>query len=109
NGVRERLNLTLQLDHRYKLLANLMAAAAIRDGLGTAVSASDLRRQAVEYWPEGFASQGLDDVRSLCEELVGLGVFAGDAEDGYRMLSPATVRLFGDIDDIDEELLRASE
>lgn len=108
-GVRERLNLTLELDHRYKLLANLMAAAAVSDGLGAAVTAADLRRQAVDYWPEGFASQGLDDVRSLCDELVGLGVFAGDAELGYRMLSPATVRLFGDPDDIGDELLRASE
>jgi hypothetical protein len=108
-GVRDRLNLTLELDHRYKLLAYLMAAAAVSDGLGTAVTAADLRRQAVEYWPEGFASQGLDDVRSLCDELVGLGVFAGDAEVGYRMLSPATVRLFGDPDDIGDELLRASE
>lgn len=108
-GVRERLNLTLELDHRYKLLANLMAAAAVSDGLGAAVTAADLRRQAVDYWPEGFASQGLDDVRSLCDELVGLGVFAGDAEAGYRMLSPATVRLFGDPDEIGDELLRASE
>jgi hypothetical protein len=108
-GVRDRLFLTLELDHRYKLLAYLLAWRAGIDGLGASTAAADLRRQAVEYWPEGFAGQNLDDVRSLCDELVGLGVFAGDAESGYRMLSPATVRLFGAPEDISDELLSASE
>ncbi|HVM26572.1 MAG TPA: hypothetical protein VM433_02755 [Mycobacteriales bacterium] len=109
DGVRDRLFLTLELDHRYKLLAYLMAWRAANDGLGSAVSAGELRRQAVDYWPEGFASQGTEDVRALCDELVGLGVFAGDAEAGYRMLSPATVRLFGSPEDVEAELLSASE
>lgn len=108
-GVRDRLFLTLELDHRYKLLAYLMAWRALNDGLGAAAFAGDLRLQAIDYWPEGFASQGTDDVRALCDELVGLGVFAGDAEDGYRMLSPATVRLFGTPDEVEAELLSASE
>lgn len=107
-GVRDRLFLTLELDHRYKLLAYLMAWRAVTDGLGAAVSPAELRRQAVEDWPEGFAGQNPDDVRALCDELVGLGVFAGDAEAGYRMLSPATVRLFGPGDEITEELISAS-
>ena len=108
-GVRDRLFLTLELDHRYKLLAYLLAFRAVTEGLGASVSPAELRRQAVEYWPEGFAGQNPDDIRALCDELVGLGVFAGDAEAGYRMLSPATVRLFGSSEDIDDELLSASE
>lgn len=107
-GVRDRLFLTLELDHRYKLLAYLLAWRAISEGLGTAASPAELRRQAVEYWPEGFSGQNPDDVRALCDELVGLGVFAGDAEAGYRMLSPATVRLFGPVEEITEELISAS-
>lgn len=107
-GVRDRLFLTLELDHRYKLLAHLLAWRAVTEDLGTAASPADLRRQAVEYWPEGFSGQNPDDVRTLCDELVGLGVFAGDAEAGYRMLSPATVRLFGPADEIAEELISAS-
>ncbi len=47
-------------------------------------------------------------MRALCDELVGLGVFAGDAESGYRMLSPATVRLFGTLEEVTDELLSAS-
>ncbi|MGI8684420.1 MAG: hypothetical protein ACR2MO_04915 [Acidimicrobiales bacterium] len=107
-GVRDRLFLTLELDHRYKLLAYLLASLAISEGLGVPVSPADLRRQAVEHWPEGFAGQNPDDVRALCDELVGLGVFAGSAEAGYRMLSPATVRLFGSVEEIMEELFSAS-
>lgn len=107
-GVRDRLFLTLELDHRYKLLTYLLASRAVSEGLGVPVSSADLRRQAVEYWPEGFVGQSPDDVRSLCDELVGLGVFAGTAEAGYRMLSPATVRLFGSLEEITDELFSAS-
>lgn len=109
NGVRDRLDLTLRLDHRYKLLANLVAWRALDEGEGGVASASELRTLATEYWPEGFAGTDADDVRALCDELVGLGVFAGDAEAGYRMLSPATIRLFGSVDDIANELMEASE
>jgi len=108
-GVRDRLFLTLELDHRYKLLAYLLAWRARERGLGTAVPPAELRRMANGWWPEGFSSQRTDDVRALCDELVGLGVFAGDAETGYRMLSPGMVRLFGDVEEITEELLSASD
>jgi hypothetical protein len=108
-GVRDRLFLTLELDHRYKLLAYLLAWRANAHGLGTAVPPAELRRMATEWWPEGFSSQRTDDVRALCDEMVGLGVFAGDADTGYRMLSPGMVRVFGDIDEITEELLSASD
>jgi len=108
-GVRDRLFLTLELDHRYKLLAYLLAWRANVRGLGPAVPPAELRHMATEWWPEGFSSQRTDDVRALCDELVGLGVFAGHADTGYRMLSPGMVRLFGDIDEITEELLSASD
>ena len=109
SGVRDRLFLTLNLDHRYKLLAYLVAFRALSDGLGTVASPTELRTLALDYWPDGFSSQRPDDVRALCDELVGLGVFAGDADDGYRMLSPAAVRLFGTADEIESELTTAYE
>ncbi len=108
-GVKERLFLTLNLDHRYKLLAYLVAYQALNEGLGAAASPVELRAQAVYYWPDGFSAQEADDVRALCDELVGLGVFAGDAELGYRMLSPATVRLFGTLEEVTEQLTTAYE
>lgn len=108
-GVRTRLFYTLDLDHRYKLLAYLVAWRAITVGLGLPTSVAELKISAAEYWPEGFAGVDNDDVRSLCDELVGLGVFAGDATAGYRMLSPATVHLFGSEDEIAGQLMEASE
>lgn len=108
-GVKDRLFLTLNLDHRYKLLAYLVAYQAVLKGLGAAASPVELRAQALEYWPDGFSTQDADDVRALCDELVGLGVFAGDADVGYRMLSPATVRLFGTEDEIGDQLASAFE
>jgi BMFP domain-containing protein YqiC len=109
SGVRDRLFLTLNLDHRYKLLAYLVAFRAINDGLGTVASPTELRTLAFDYWPDGFSSQRPDDIRALCDELVGLGVFAGDADSGYRMLSPAAVRLLGTADEIESELTTAYE
>ncbi len=108
-GLRTSLFLTLDLDHRYKLLGYLMAWRADTSGLAEPVAPAELRRMAVEWWPEGFASQRTDDVRALCDELVGLGVFAGDAEGGYRMLSPGLVRVFGDSEEINDELVNASD
>ncbi|MDA8286577.1 MAG: hypothetical protein M0Z42_25510 [Actinomycetota bacterium] len=108
-GVRTRLFYTLDLDHRYKLLAYLVAWRAMTVGLGVPTSVAELKTSAAEYWPEGFAGVDNDDVRSLCDELVGLGVFAGDATVGYRMLSPATVHLFGSEDEIAGQLMEASE
>lgn len=109
HGVRDRLFLTLELDHRYKLLAYLLAWRAATDGLAVAVPPAELRHWAVEWWPDGFASQRVYDVRALCDELVGLGVLAGDAENGYRMLSPGMVRVFGDVDEILDELVNCSD
>ncbi|MHB1518240.1 MAG: hypothetical protein ACYCVN_08220 [Acidimicrobiales bacterium] len=108
-GVRTRLFYTLDLDHRYKLLAYLVAWRAMTVGLGVPTSVVELKTSAAEYWPEGFAGVDNDDVRSLCDELVGLGVFAGDATVGYRMLSPATVHLFGSEDEIAGQLMEASD
>lgn len=109
DGVRDRLFWTLNLDHRYKLLAYLVAYRALTEGLATSASPTELRVQALEFWPDGFTSQRPDDVRALCDELVGLGVFAGDADNGYRMLSPAAVRLFGTDEAIELELMTAHE
>jgi hypothetical protein len=109
DGVSERLFHTLNLDDRYKLLAYMLAERALTDGLAQAVPPTELRRMAISWWPEGFDSEGADDVRNLCEELVGLGIFAGDASGGYRMLSPGTIRVFGDAEKINEELHWASE
>lgn len=106
-GVRDRLFRTLDLDDRYKLLAYLLAWRANTHGLGEPITPAELRRMALDWWPDGFGSQRADDVRALCDELVGLGVFAGDAENGYRMLSPGMVRIIGDIEEITEELIQA--
>ncbi|MBV9661407.1 MAG: hypothetical protein JO337_09640 [Acidimicrobiales bacterium] len=106
-GVRDRLFRTLDLDDRYKLLAYLLAWRASTHGLGEPISPAELRRLALDWWPDGFASQRADDVRALCDELVGLGVFAGDAETGYRTLSPGMVRIIGDVEEITDELIQA--
>lgn len=108
-GVRERLDRTLDLDDRYKLLAYMLAWWANTKGLHQAVPPAELRRMALEWWRDGFASEGVHDVRALCDELVGLGVFAGDSDSGYRMLSPGMVRVIGSNEKIDEELVEASQ
>ena len=73
SGVRNRLFLTLNLDHRYKLLAYLVAFRAINDGLGTVASPTELRNLALEYWPDGFSSQRPDDVQLCAMSSLDLG------------------------------------
>ena len=107
--VRRRLFFTLDLDNRYKMLAYLIAHFALEQGMGSAITLPELRRLAAPSWPEAFGDATIDDIRALADELVGLGVLSGDEAHGYRMLSPATVSLFGTEEEIIEEINNAAE
>lgn len=69
-----------------------MAWRALTEGAGEAASASELRATALEYWPEGFAGQDADDVRALCDELVGVGHQYSDRGRRSSRCSPASER-----------------
>ena len=92
--IKERFELTLDLDPSYKVIAYTMAYLARLQGPAVLVPAGDLRLACAENWPRGFGVMSVDAFRTLCDEMVGLGVLA--TSDGcYRLRSPNVLRLLG--------------
>ncbi|HKS44292.1 MAG TPA: hypothetical protein VJT49_04095 [Amycolatopsis sp.] len=101
--VREAVHLTLNLDSRYKLIALVVALAALEHGADRTVTTGVLRDDCVSWWPAGFTGQGADEFRSLLEEMSGLGVLAA-ADGGWRLRSSNVLRLLGSAQAIEDEL-----
>jgi hypothetical protein len=108
DAFREKYVLTLNLDHRYLVIAYAVAQAAFEHGIDTTLSFSELVGVCRQAWPEGFASCGVDDLRGLVTECVDLGVLATDAG-RYRMRTPMVLRLLGTEEEILEALYSAPE
>lgn len=105
---RDKYVLTLNLDHRYLVIAFTVAFAAHVNDPGTGLSLAELSRQARENWPEGFETSGADDFRALVSECVDLGLLSRDGT-RYRMRTPTVLRLLGTRDEVMETLATASD
>ncbi|MGY1635417.1 hypothetical protein ACI78V_02035 [Geodermatophilus sp. SYSU D00742] len=105
---RDKYVLTLNLDHRYLVVAYAVAAAAHEHGIDYGLSLSELSEECRAYWPAGFASCGADDFRSLVAECVDLGVLAADGG-RYRLRTPSVLRLLGTEEEVLEILLSAPD
>ncbi len=101
--VREAVQLTLNLDSRYKLIALVVALAALEHGADRTLATGELRDECHSWWSAGFTGQGADEFRSLLEEMSGLGVLAA-ADGGWRLRSSNVLRLLGSAQDIEDEL-----
>lgn len=104
---REKYVLTLNLDHRYLVIAFTVAHAAHEHGVGYGMTLRDLSFEARSTWPEGFASCGADDFRALVTECVDLGLLTRD-RNTYRMRTPTVLRLLGTQEEVIEALVDAS-
>ncbi|MGR6966996.1 hypothetical protein ACU610_21280 [Geodermatophilus sp. URMC 61] len=105
---RDKYVLTLNLDHRYLVVAYAVAAAAHEHGIDASLSLSELSEECRAYWPAGFASCGADDFRGLVTECVDLGVLAADGG-RYRLRTPSVLRLLGTEEEVLETLLSAPD
>jgi hypothetical protein len=108
DAFREKYIYTLNLDHRYLVIAYVVAYAAHQQGVGGSVPLAQLSHDAREAWPAGFAKCGADDFRSLVTECVDLGVLAVD-NGGYRIRTPNVLRLLGTEEEVFETLSTAAE
>jgi hypothetical protein len=104
--IRERFELTLDLDPAYKVIAYTVAHEAMERGPSVALTTKELRNLASSWWPAGFAGLGYDGFRSLCEELADLGVLAR-RRGSYGLRSPNILRFLGSADQIAEVLVEA--
>jgi len=103
-------DLTIRMDNAYRVIAYVMALRARRDGAYVVVPEPDLRKDATDWWPQGFEALGRDAFRSLCVELTVLGVLsAAPDQAGYRLRTPNLLRLLGTDEQIYERLSEATE
>jgi hypothetical protein len=108
DAFREKYVLTLNLDHRYLVIAYAVAQAAFDQGIDATLSFAELAHICRQAWPQGFASCGVDGLRALATECVDLGILATDAG-RYRMRTPMVLRLLGTEEEVLEALYSAPE
>jgi hypothetical protein len=104
--IKERFDLTIELDPAYKVIAYTVAHEARERGAGTEIPARQLRDMATGWWPRGFQTMSHDGFRSLCDELVDLGVLTRRSG-SYALRSPNILRFLGSADQIMEVLIEA--
>ena len=105
--MRERLDLTLNLDSRYRVILLVIALDLLERNVERPLRASEIQRRCEEWWPVGFVEATDYAFDALLEEMVELGLLYKDGQDGYRVQSRSVIRLLGTPDEIENELLRA--
>ncbi len=104
---RERIDVTLELDHRYKVIAWGIALGDdfALDGRSTTDALYDYCRS---WWPDGFARTNFTEFRSLVDELVHLGILAARTDPSgvksWALRSRNMQNLLGSTDEVQTKL-----
>ena len=98
-GIKRRFKATFELDPRYHVIALTMILD--QEHPTQSWSLDELRSYCQSYCPLTFDPDSLSDLelRSLLNELIGLGVLAQDV-DSYRMRSSLLAQMFGSEDEV---------
>jgi hypothetical protein len=106
SAIRERFELTLNLDLRYRVIALIIALYGHSNGeqsLGT-MTVSDIRKHSVYFWERGFRDcRSEEDFLVLLEEMVGLGVLQ-EVSGHFALRTPNVKSLLGTQDEIESKL-----
>ncbi len=106
---RDKYVLTLNLDHRYLVIAYTDRVRRPRaTGPVTGMTLASCPTRSAPRGPKGFASCGADDFRALVTECVDLGLLTRDGN-AYRMRTPTVLRLLGTQDEVIDTLVTATE
>ncbi|MBC7252705.1 MAG: hypothetical protein H5T72_01870 [Actinobacteria bacterium] len=104
--IKERFELTLQLDPWFELLSYIFAYKHVTGELDhRGLSDADVEMEARYWWEEGMKGADPDWVTGLLDEMIGLGLLVRDEAKRYRLRSPNVVRLLGSHEDIERVLL----
>ncbi len=113
DDIRQRFNLTIQLDQRYEVIAYVVAHGSLSgDGRGMidGFLVDWIRQQALTWWAAGFSESDTEDqFLALLDEMVGLGILRTVRHGYYTLRSPNIVLLMGTLEQIEAELLRDRE
>ncbi|MDX3538713.1 hypothetical protein PV721_31100 [Streptomyces sp. MB09-01] len=101
---------TLSLDHRYDVIANVLAYHARHRGLEARLSDAELREECETFWRKGFEQLDTEGFRAYLSEMVGLGVLAPNHDgQGWHLRGPNALRMIGTSHEVDARLLRAEQ
>jgi hypothetical protein len=111
--IRQRFNLTIQLDQRYEVIAYVVALGTLEDdgaAMTQGFSVDWIREQALAWWLDGFRESATEDLfLALLDEMVGLGILREVKNRYYALRSPNVALLMGTLDEIERELVRSRE
>ncbi|MFF7276197.1 hypothetical protein [Streptomyces griseorubiginosus] len=101
---------TLSLDHRYDVIANVLAYHARHRGLEVRLSDTELREECETYWRKGFEQLDTEGFRAYLSEMVGLGILAPNHDGlGWHLRGPSALRMIGGSHEVEARLLRAEQ
>ncbi|OKJ62210.1 hypothetical protein AMK27_15190 [Streptomyces sp. CB02009] len=108
DGISAAFKDTLSLDHRYDVIANVLAFHARHRGLEVRLSDAELREECETFWRKGFEQLDTEGFRAYLSEMVGLGVLAPNHDgQGWHLRGPNALRMIGTSHEVDARLLRA--
>ncbi|MCT7351020.1 hypothetical protein N4P33_02345 [Streptomyces sp. 15-116A] len=112
SGLRESISAafkdTLSLDHRYDVIANVLAHHARHHGLEVRLSDTELREECETFWRKGFEQLDTEGFRAYLSEMVGLGILAPNHDgQGWHLRGPNALRMIGTSHEVEARLLRA--
>ncbi|MGW1379275.1 hypothetical protein ACWD6P_34110 [Streptomyces sp. NPDC002446] len=110
NGISAAFKDTLSLDHRYDVIANVLAHHARCRGLEVRLSDTELREECETFWRQGFEQLDTEGFRAYLSEMVGLGILAPNHDgQGWHLRGPNALRMIGTSHEVDARLLRAEQ
>ena len=116
--IREKFQLTLNLDPRYALIANVLGL--LRNDIGdervlrTGLSPAEIRDEAHKHWPSNIQTIDYASFKTLLDELFELGVLgridlAGSAQSHYVLRTRQVAQMLGSDNDIIESILNIED
>ncbi|MBN0042933.1 hypothetical protein JS756_02130 [Streptomyces actuosus] len=110
DGISAAFKDTLSLDHRYDVIANVLAYQARHRGLEVRLSDAELREECETFWRKGFEQLDTEGFRAYLSEMVGLGILAPNHDgQGWHLRGPNALRMIGTSHEVDARLLRAEQ
>ena len=108
--IRAAFHETLNLDHRYGVIAHVLANHAHEYGLDARLSDTQLREECLSYWQSGFAKLDVEGFRAYLQEMTGLGVLAPNNDGrGWHLRSANVLNMIGTQEDVEAQLVMAAD
>ncbi len=113
--IRDRFQLTLNLDLRYELFAKSIAHYRLDNTggqdrvLSVGLTVAEIHKAALGFWPNGLPRPSLGDCEEILAEMVDLGVLAELAPRRFGLRNAQVAQMLGDREQLETELLQLAD